>query len=514
MVSRLFRFSFHQTIYNLAVILVAFSLSSGSYGDAAESLLRQPPTQTSNPSCATTQRSLGSITVCINTPSDEATVSSLITVEASLTMTGVILRADKVIFSLNGEYLLTDFHVPYTFDLPTDHFADGDQTLSAVAVINDVLTSQPASVKLHFANNNRKISETPIFTPYIPPTPPPGQPLIIAAAGDGASGENPGVTDLIASWHPEMLLYLGDVYEKGTFTEFYNWYGTDTSYWGQFRAITNPTIGNHEYENGVAPGYFTYWNNIADYYSFDAGGWHFISLNSNLSKQTEPGDPQYEWLVQDLNTSRAYCTIAFFHHPRFSIGSQGDTPRLESIWSLMVRRGVDIVLTGHDHNYQRWEPIGAQGQPNSEGITEFVTGGGGHGIRPFVRSDSRVVKDFDSADETFGALRLELYNNRAVFQYQNMAGNVIDSGEVPCHDAPESAADFYVAGSVYANVRVCPNTQCSRVTNVAPGTEVTVTGEVSGQSVLGSTIWYEVLVGSVNGYMHSSTLTPVISNTG
>ena len=89
------------------------------------------------------------------------------------------------------------------------------------------------------------------------------------------------VADLITSLNPNLFLYLGDVYEQGSLAEFYNWYGTSTTFFGQLRAITNPTIGNHEYLTGDAAGYFDYWNNIPNYYSYNAGGWHFISLNSN-----------------------------------------------------------------------------------------------------------------------------------------------------------------------------------------------------------------------------------------
>lgn len=96
------------------------------------------------------------------------------------------------------------------------------------------------------------------YTPYAPASP--AQLFVVAATGDGASGEAPAVADEIATRDPSMMLYLGDVYEKGTYTEFSNWYGTPTTYFGKFRSITNPVIGNHEYENGVAPGYFEYWN--------------------------------------------------------------------------------------------------------------------------------------------------------------------------------------------------------------------------------------------------------------
>ena len=103
---------------------------------------------------------------------------------------------------------------------------------------------------------------------------------------------------------PELFLYLGDVYEKGMPTEFYNWYGTSSTFFGRFKTISNPTIGNHDYLSGAAPGYFDYWDNVPNYYSFNAGGWHFISLNS-ISKfsPTAVGSAQYNFVQQDLTNS-------------------------------------------------------------------------------------------------------------------------------------------------------------------------------------------------------------------
>ena len=194
-----------------------------------------------------------------------------------------------------------------------------------------------------------------------------------------------------------MFLYVGDVYEKGTATEFYNWYGQGSTFYGRFRQITDPIIGNHEYENGVAPGYRDYWNlgtTTPTYYSYDAAGWHFIALNSNcgLLRDCAVGQAQYNWLLNDLNTHNNVCTIAYFHHPVFNVGYEGYATSMNDMWALMAQHGVDIVLTGHDHDYQRWVPLDGNinnlspngiGNPSSTGMTEFVAGGGGHGIQTF-----------------------------------------------------------------------------------------------------------------------------------
>ena len=182
---------------------------------------------------------------------------------------------------------------------------------------------------------------------------------MLAAAGDGADGAtNSGnVTNLIASWNPNLFLYLGDVYEKGSVTEFSNWYGNSSTFYGRFRSITDPVIGNHEYEHGAAPGYFDYWDNVPSYYSYDAAGWHFIALNSNcgLLHICAPGQAEYQWLLNDLNTHTNTCTIAYFHHPVYNVGPEGYTTTMNDIWALMAQHGVDIVLSALGAAGWKWQ---------------------------------------------------------------------------------------------------------------------------------------------------------------
>jgi hypothetical protein len=178
---------------------------------------------------------------------------------------------------------------------------------------------------------------------------------VVAAAGDGAGGETnaTNVVNLVSSWNPNLLIYLGDVYEKGTSTEFYNWYGVNSLNFSKFRTITDPTIGNHEYTNGPPTGYFDYWNNIPNYYSFTTGGWHFISLNSNSSFiGTSTTSAQYQWLAQDLAANATACTLVYWHAPLYNIGPEGNASSMQSIWALLVQDQVDFVLNGHDHYIQ------------------------------------------------------------------------------------------------------------------------------------------------------------------
>ncbi|HLO34187.1 MAG TPA: DNRLRE domain-containing protein [Anaerolineales bacterium] len=387
------------------------------------------------------------LTVCITSPADGATISGSKTISASVSLTGTNPGISKLIFYLSGDYLITDYQTPYTFVLPTTKWVDGSRLLEVEAIMKDGFTSKRASINVVFNNG---ITQPPVntktFTPKHGTTPPTGQAFVLAAAGDGADGAtNAGdVTNMIASWNPNLFLYLGDVYDDGTSTEFRNWYGTTSTYYGRFRPITNPVIGNHEYASGgVAPGYFDYWDNVPKYYSYDAAGWHFIALDSNcgLLHICAPGQAEYQWLQNDLSTHSNICTIAYFHHPVYNVGPEGNATLMNDIWALLAQYGVDIVLTGHDHDYQRWKPLGGNGALNATGITEFVAGGGGHGIQQFISTDSRLAIGFDTSPNAFGALRMQLNQQGAGYQYINTAGSLLDSGSILCSGAaPDTVA--------------------------------------------------------------------------
>jgi hypothetical protein len=389
--------------------------------------------------------------VCLDQPQSGATLTAGSPVAASVSTTGAAPTLRKLRFTIDGGYLLTDYAPPYTFQLPTARWVDGSHTLSVVAVY-DGFTSQPATVGVTFLNG---VSTPPVntntFVPSKGTTPAPGAPFVVAAVGDAASGEvaADGVANLIAGWNPNLLLYLGDVYENGSPTEYYNWYGpSGAGPFGRFRSITNPTIGNHEYQLGpTAAGYFDYWDNAPHYYSVDVAGWHLVSIDTNPTfQQTQPGTPQFEWLAQDLAASEAVrpCTIAFMHEPAFSQGAHGGDTSLLPLWSLMESRGVDLVLTGHEHNYQRWTPLDGAGNPSTGGMTEIVVGSGGHGFYAFPPTpDPRRVAGYVGA----GALRMELNPTGLDFRFVATSQGLIDSGSIACRGlAPDTTPPSVPAG--------------------------------------------------------------------
>ena len=420
-------------------ILVLIVIGLFSYPDLSTSLT----IANAATGCASSSPSGGAytVTLCFTTPTG-GSLTGNVTVTATASVTGNNPGVQRMVFYLDNAYLLTDYQTAYTFTLPTARWVDGTHTIAVEALMRDGYTTvNRGSVTVIFVNG---VTTPPInnntFTPALG-TNPAGNPLVVVAAGDGAGGETnaSNVVSLISSLNPNLFLYLGDVYEKGSVAEFFNWYGNNSQNFSVFKTITDPTIGNHEYTNGSPVGYFDYWNNVPNYYSFNSGGWHFISLNANSQfGGTSTNSAQYQWLAQDLTSNAMGCTLVFYHQPLYNVGSEGNQTAMQQIWALLVQNKVDIVLNGHDHDYQRWVPLDGSGTPNpTSGITEFVVGGGGHGIQTISRTDSRVAKTFDSHTNPapYGALRLLLTATNVTYSYINTSSTVLDTGTIACKKA-------------------------------------------------------------------------------
>jgi hypothetical protein len=371
------------------------------------------------------------VAACLNVTPNDRDLAGIVEVDAEITARiGPLPGVRSVIFYIDDNELLTDFTAPFAFSWESRRWPDGNHDLVAETMLR---TGDVARVTIPIRLANRGDS-APIAEPFSIPAHPkvnPDRPVVIAAVGDGPDGGTgaTAVGELAESWDPDLFLYLGDVYENGLPDEFDNWY--DAAF-GPLQEITLPVPGNHEIEQGVASGYVIYWGDPPPFYATDAGGWHLIGLNSSSSYgQLSPGSDQYDWLAADLADHSDDCTIVFFHHPMFSIGPQGDTHRMEAVWDLLTESGVEIVIAGHDHNYQRWEPLDAAGAPDQSGTTQFVVGTGGHGIQTFVGEDERVETSVDEKG-AYGALRLELFSESARYAFVTIDGQTRDAGDIPC----------------------------------------------------------------------------------
>lgn len=424
--------------------VVAASLAS----TLVAALVAAPSSGATVSACAMTSGAGWTASTCLAVDTTN-TASGSVQVSTTVDVNGSGPRVAKVEYSMRGEHLITDYQSPYRFILDTADYVDGPAELTAMAVFRDGTTSEPVSATITLSNGvTTQPGPTGSWTPPTAPDATKAAPVVLAAVGDGAGGEQAAtdVTDMMASWDPHVFTYLGDVYEDGTITEFKNWYGDSSSWFGRFAGITAPVVGNHEYNKDaqgqfVADGYFRYWNDIPHYYSFDAGGWHFIGLDSTSQfGQTSAGSAQYEWLAHDLATRANPCTVVMYHHPLNTIGSEAPAQRMSAIWSLLRQHDVTLVLNGHDHQYQHWMPLGADQQPDPGGVTQMIAGAGGHSSQGLQSTDARVV----GSAQAYGALRLEVYPERIDYTYRTPnggSGKVLGSGVLGCQGlSPDTTA--------------------------------------------------------------------------
>lgn len=235
-----------------------------------------------------------------------------------------------------------------------------------------------------------------------------------------------------------LVLTLGDhTYPNGTAQEFADCYGPT---WGRFRERIWPTPGNHEYNTAGAAPYFAYFGARArgvdghGYYSLHLSGWHVISLNSNLKGAQHAA--QIAWLQAEL-TQPARCTLAFWHHPLYTSGGHLGPGRMQDAWALLHAAGAELVLSGHDHDYERFAPQDAHGRADrARGVRQFVVGTGGAYATPFLRiRDNSVVREA-SYD---GVLQLKLQADGYEWQFlaaapeRVPAGATLDRGTGRCH---------------------------------------------------------------------------------
>lgn len=244
---------------------------------------------------------------------------------------------------------------------------------------------------------------------------------VVWAVGDGADGGEhaKAVSRLIASQPPHRLLYLGDVYENGTAEDYANSW---RPVYGAFDPIVRPTPGNHEWDNR-GQGYYPYWRGVRGkpfpaYYSFRAGGWQILSLNSET--RMDEGARQNRWLRKRLDAYRGSCRIAFWHRPLLSAGRTTGSSDVEPLWAALSGR-TRLVLNGHEHNMQH--------HAQTRGITQLISGAGGR-RRYSVKTDPPGL--VFGNDDKYGALRLNLSPGLARFAFVATDGRILHSGQVRC----------------------------------------------------------------------------------
>jgi hypothetical protein len=272
--------------------------------------------------------------------------------------------------------------------------------------------------------------------------------FVLVGAGDIASCKNPKgarATARLIEKIPGTVFAAGDLaYEKGSEEDFKNCYAPA---WGRFKDRTRPALGNHEYVDPKASGYFQYWGARGGprgkgYYSYNLGDWHIVVLNTNCDAKDlggcAAGTPQETWLRQDLAKHANSCLLAYGHHALFSSGvfkSHAIHPELKQLWEDLYAAHADLILAGHEHSYERFAPQDPDGKADpAHGIREIVAGTGGrsHDLLGFATPNSEV-RDW----VTFGVLKLTLSPGKYRWEFIPEEGKDFhDAGGDVCHNYP------------------------------------------------------------------------------
>ncbi len=256
--------------------------------------------------------------------------------------------------------------------------------------------------------------------------------VVVAGVGDvcDTSGDKcMRTSDTMLSIAPNAAIVFGDnVYESGSLAEYNTHYEPA---WGRFKALTKPIPGNHEYHMLSAAGYFDYFNGVGvqtglagergkGYYSWNIGEWHFVALNSNFSPGSASDTAQLNWLRSDLAANTQPCTAAYLHHPMVNVGRHQGTASVKPYWDELYAARADLLLVGHDHNYQRYGKMTPLQVPALDGLRQVVVGTGGRYLYPITRSHpSLEVVD----DTSYGVLKLTLTANSYAGEFVPATGS-------------------------------------------------------------------------------------------
>lgn len=305
-------------------------------------------------------------------------------------------------------------------------------TPSAPAMLSPTATARPSPSASGFLS--------PAPTEPSPSTSPSAASVgVLVGAGDiGDCGvqEDSQTAALLDDIEGTVFTAGDNAYENGSARVFATCYDET---WGRHKARTRPVPGNHDWYTSRLAGYFDYFGDAArgpdgdPWYSFDIGSWHVVMLDSECDKTggCDADSSQGRWLAADLAVSEAQCTVAIWHKPRFSSGEHGNDRSVAPFWTSLYAAGADIVINGHDHDYERFAPQDPDGNEDRDrGIREFVVGTGGTPLRQFgdVAANSEL-----RAAVTHGVFKLTLREGAYDWEFIPVSGDFSDRGTSSCH---------------------------------------------------------------------------------
>jgi acid phosphatase type 7 len=331
---------------------------------------------------------------------------------------------------------------------PTRRLPPGVIALAAVLVLLVVLvaalpragvTPDPASSSTAPARPSSAASASPtaIPTPTVPPSPASAAVLVGAGdIGDCTRSDDSRTAALLDGIEGTVFTAGDNAYEDGTPEQFATCYDEA---WGRHRDRTRPATGNHDWHDDLG-GYFSYFGDQArgldggSWYSYDLGTWHVIVLDSECDDAggCGPDSDQGRWLAADLEASSATtCTVAIWHKPRFSSGMHGNDASVGPFWTALYAAGVDVIVNGHDHDYERFAPQSPDAVADlGRGIRQFVAGTGGTNLRRF--HEIRAHSEFRDS-QSHGVLKLTLRPTDYDWEFIEVGGAVVDRGTDECH---------------------------------------------------------------------------------
>jgi hypothetical protein len=291
-------------------------------------------------------------------------------------------------------------------------------------------TQTPTRTPTSVSNPTQTPTRTPTASsnPTQTPTTSSGS-VVLVGAGDISRCDNnndEAVAKLLDGISGTVFTVGDNAYDSGSTTEYNNCYDPT---WGRHKGRTKPVPGNHEYGTSGAAGYFQYFNNPPAYYAYNLGAWRIYALNSEID--VSASGAQGTWLQSDLASNPKQCVLAYWHRPRWSSGStHGSASDMQALWQILYNAGAELVITGHEHNYERFAQMNASGAVVSQGLREFVVGTGGASHYGFgsTLSSSEVRNS-----STYGALKLTLNSGSYNWQFVPIAGSTFtDSGSANC----------------------------------------------------------------------------------